>query len=230
MLDLLNRKIRQMHAALAALKKDDLSSFKPIVISDGRRTGAFVDFTNAADEIELRNLADQLIANIASIKDHLKVWCAKNGAPFHGDALINANFAVAVVHDLWNINKHAELDKPPRSGIRPELKNLRTNLVLSVAAAGSSVTVTVDPRTSQLVTMTSGEGKPQLGLVADIVDENGNEVGAFESICAQAAEAWEAALAAAGVPIGSPRSPYWPTCERLHAPHPLPPLRKGRGR
>ena len=55
--------------------------------------------------------------------------------PFHGNALITSNKAVALVHDLWNIDKHAELNSPPRSGHKPKLTELQTALTVSAGSA-----------------------------------------------------------------------------------------------
>ena len=84
MIDVLDRKIRQMHAALAGLATDDLSTIKP---QCGETDGSYytkVDFNQGADEIALANAVSLLITNIASMKDHLKVWCTRQGVAFHG--------------------------------------------------------------------------------------------------------------------------------------------------
>ena len=201
MIDVLDRKIRQMHAALAGLANHDFTTIKP---QFGEANGSYytrVDFNQDADEIALANAASLLITNIASMKDHLKVWCTKQGVAFHGDALINNNQAVALIHDLWNIDKHAELNKPPRSGHTPKLKGLR-NLVLSTGtAAGAGAFFSMDPRTGKITTGTLGGGSVQLALVAQIIDENGNVLGDFTSICMQAVEEWAKALSLAGVQL-----------------------------
>ena len=161
-----------------------------------------VDFNQDADEIALANAASLLITNIASMKDHLKVWCNRQGVAFHGDALINSNRAVALIHDLWTIDKHAELDRPPRSGHTPKLQGLRKNLAISTgAAAGDGAFFSMDPRTGKITTGTSGGGSVQLAIVAQIVDENGNVLGDFTTICAQAVNEWAKALSATGVQL-----------------------------
>lgn len=115
--DKLDLRIRQMHAALNAISSDELEGIRAeIGVVDGG-VYAELDFNKDSDEAELANQADLLIQNIASIKDHLKVWCKKYGANFGGDDLIDSNRAVALVHDLWNTSKHGELNRPPRSGI-----------------------------------------------------------------------------------------------------------------
>lgn len=202
MIDLLDKKIRKMHAALAGLATDNLSTIKP---QFGEENGDYytrVDFNQDADEIALANAATLLITNIASMKDHLKVWCTKQGVAFHGDALINNNRAVALIHDLWNIDKHAELDRPPRSGHTPKLQDLQTNLVISAGTeAGSGAFFSMDPRTGKITSGTSGGGTVQLALVAQVINENGNILGDFTNICTEAVDEWEKALFAAGVQL-----------------------------
>ena len=202
MIDVLDRKIRQMHAALEGLATDDLSIIKP---QSGEADGYYytkVDFNQDSDEIALANAASLLITNIASMKDHLKVWCNRQGVAFHGDALINSNQAVALIHDLWNIDKHAELNKPPRSGHTPKLQGLRKNLSLSTGtAAGDGAFFSMDPRTGKITTGTSGGGSVQLALAAQIVDANGIVLGDFTNICRQAVDEWAKALSLAGVQL-----------------------------
>ena len=202
MIDVLDRKIRQMHAALAGLATDDLSTIQP---QFGEVDGCYytkVDFNQDSDEIALANAASLLITNIASMKDHLKVWCNKQGVAFHGDALINSNQAVALIHDLWNIDKHAELNTPPRSGHTPKLKDIRKNLSISTGtAAGDGAFFSMDPRTGKITTGTAGGGSVQLALVAQIIDENGSVLGDFTNICTQAVDEWAKALSSAGVKL-----------------------------
>jgi hypothetical protein len=202
MIDTLDRKIRQMHAALAGLATDDLSAIQPQITSEDGYVYTKADFNRNSDPIALANAASLLIANIASIKDHLKLWCKKQNMPFQGDALINSNVAVALVHDLWNTDKHAELNTPPRSGHKPRLKDLKTVLSISAgAAAGGGAFFSMDPRTGKVTTGTSGGGTVQLALNAKIVDDVGNVLGDFTQTCAQAVEAWSDALSTAGVSL-----------------------------
>jgi hypothetical protein len=202
MLEVLNRKIRQMHAALEGLRSDDISSIQPKITMVDGCLYTEVDFNQHSDEIALANATSLLIANIASIKDHLKAWCRNQGEPFHGDKLIDSNKAVALIHDLWNIDKHAELKLPTRSGYKPRLKNIQTVLSISTGtAAGGGAFWSMDPITGKVTTGTSGGGKVQLTLSAQIIDEAGNVLGDFVQTCTDAADAWLSALAAAKVPL-----------------------------
>ena len=161
-----------------------------------------MNFNQNSDAVALANAASLVVANIASLKDHLKAWCRKQGVAFDGDKLINANFSVALVHDLWNVDKHAELNTPPRSGHIPKLVGLATALSISAGTeAGASAFYLMDPRTGKVTTGTSGGGKVELALVAQIVDDKDAILGDFTQVCAEAADAWSAALKTAGVPL-----------------------------
>jgi hypothetical protein len=198
-MDHLGLKIRQMHLALGSLESDP--SVKAIMISNSELDALILGF-NRSDPIALANRASLLVASIASIKDHLKVWCRDHGVAFRGEALINGNADVAIVHDLWNIDKHAELDREPRSGYKPRLEGLRTSLVMRTAAnPGARVMAHVDKTTGQLITQADHGGSASLRLVADVVDESGARLGDFADICARAVDGWRAELLAAGVQL-----------------------------
>ena len=201
MLDTLDRKIRQMHAVLDAIATEDLSGVKPQIVGGATYVLMKVDFNANSDPIELANSATLLIANIASLKDHLKAWCKMKGLPFNGDALINSNNAVALIHDLWNVDKHAELTSKPRSGSVPELRDIRQDLIVSAGTeAGSSAFYSMDPRTGKVTTGASGSGSIKVSLTAQVVDKGGNILGELSSLCTEAVAAWEKEFAAVGVP------------------------------
>jgi len=122
MLDLLDRKLRQMHAALANLGTNDLSAVQPQITYTDGFVYAKVDFNQKSDQIALLNAATLLVANIASLKDHLKAWCRRQRAPFHGETLINTNKSVALIHDLWNIDKHARTGSSPAVKLQTEAR------------------------------------------------------------------------------------------------------------
>lgn len=202
MLDLLDRKIRQMHEALGNLEESDLSSIKPEQATTPRGYYCKVDFSQGKTEAGLANITTLLITNIACMKDHLKAWCSKNSKAFEGDALINSDKNVALIHDLWNTDKHAELSSKPRSGHHPKIQGLNQVLSLSTGtSAGSSAVFTFDPRTGEMKTETQGGGSVKLTITAKVVDEHGALLGEFSDICEKATSAWEQALNRAGVTI-----------------------------
>jgi hypothetical protein len=202
MFDLMDRKIRQMHAALRALGSVDLSAITVEVTKIEGDTYTSVDFNRNSDPIKLANAAGQLVENIASIKDHLKYWCVDNHIKFTGEDLINSNRSVALIHDLWNVNKHARLNRPPRSGITPKLANIETALSISAGTEdGSAAIFSMDPLTGVMEHETSGDGSIQLVLCAEIVDDKGKLQGYFTQICSEAIDAWMTEMSKAGVPM-----------------------------
>ena len=197
----LDLKIRQLHEALDGLEAD-VSSVKAEHGATPERYYLHIDFSQEKSDAELANVASLLIANIASMKDHLKAWCRNSGKSFEGDTLIDSNKGVAIVHDLWNLDKHAELNSRPRSGHHPQVVDLKQRLVLSTGAgADSFAAVTIDPTTRQLIHATKGGGSAGLLITGRVIDEKGNDLGDFSEICEQATDAWEQALRSAGVAV-----------------------------
>jgi len=200
MKDVLERRIKQMHAAFDALKSADLSTVESNITKMDNQICTKVDFNEHSNPIALLNAAEQLTANIASIKDHLRAWCRKNGKTFNGETLINSKPPVAIIHDLWNVQKHSCLDKPSRSGFTPELRNLATALQISVGSEeGASAFWQLDPSTGKMTSGVSGSGSLSLTLTAQIFDEAGTYRGQFRQTCEEAAEAWMIELKNIGV-------------------------------
>jgi len=205
MLQILDRKIRQMHEALGSLEKKDLSTLE--VTRGLSENGYYVklDFSQNMSEQKLYNVFTLLIANIACMKDHLKVWCNSNGRSFNGEELINTNTDVAIIHDLWNIDKHLSLSNRPRSGFTPKIDNLKQALSLSTGTDdGSFAMFSMDPITGKFIQQSGNGGSVSLVISGDVLDENGTRIGDFLKICEKAVSAWERELVAAGINIPIP--------------------------
>ena len=193
-----------MHKALGDLKNEDLSQLKTEYSETEYGFYRKLDFNQGQPDVQLANTATLLIANIASIKDHLKAWCGENNKSFEGDKLIDSNIDVATIHDLWNIDKHASLNRPPRSGQTPKLINITQQLSVSTGAGGpSSASFSMYPRTGEMKVQTTGSGSVSLVIDAEIVNENNANIGKFADTCERATSAWEKALITAGVPVPS---------------------------
>ena len=146
------------------------------------------------------NVASQLLANIACLKDHLKVWCENNGKAFNGENLINSNMDVAIVHDLWNSDKHGRYDRPSRSKREPRLTGLTRAFRLTSGPSGGSATMIFSfggqPTVKQA---TKGDGDASITITGQVLEKNGTLIGRFEDICERAATAWETELRSSGV-------------------------------
>lgn len=203
----INRRLQQIEAAFASLRSDDLSSASVSVEQRTTHVVTTVDFSGATTEPELRNALELVIANIACLKDHLKEWCKARGETFSGknkfpgDELIDNNRSVALVHDLWNTQKHGYLEKP-RSGTRPRFENVKKVMSLSAGtSAGASAEWSFDPWSGERKVDTSGGGSAVIEVVADVFDESACRIGDLSTICRDAIEAWEGLLISKGVQL-----------------------------
>ncbi len=105
------RRLQQVYAALGATCSADLSKSKTTTTVSATSITIRLQFSDGRDTLELTNALESVISNIACIKDYFHQWCNANGVAKTGDALIDANRDVALVHDLWNTQKHGVLKK-----------------------------------------------------------------------------------------------------------------------
>ena len=190
----IEQKIEQMYKALEEMKITDRPSVTPEIKRTAGSFSVSFDFNKGADSSTAANRVSQLVANIACLKDHLKVWCKNNGKPFEGEALIDSNREVAIVHDLWNLDKHAELNRPSRSGLSPRFSNPRCTMELR-AEAGKPRPTVFTPVGGGMI-MSRGAS---LRIFADVVDKDGNALGSLEAICETARAAWESEFKKVGL-------------------------------
>jgi len=129
-MDKLKSRLERVHRAFEKTESTDFSEVKTSTSSNLHGNFFFsIDFSGEKTTEELENVIHTLIANIGSIKDHLKKWCKTNNKVFNGDNLINSNINVSIIHDLWNSDKHDE--NTNRSKKNPGLENLNQSLSLS---------------------------------------------------------------------------------------------------
>jgi hypothetical protein len=189
-------KIEQMYKALEEMKITDRPSVTPEIKRTAGSLSVSFDFSKGADSLTAANRVSQLIANIACLKDHLKVWCKNNSKPFEGEALLDSNREVAIVHDLWNLDKHAELNRPSRSGLSPRFSNPPRCTMELRAEAGKPQPESLIPVAGGGVIRSKGAS---LRIFADVVDKDGNALGSLEDICEKAVAAWEAEFKKVGL-------------------------------
>ena len=187
----IEQKLQQMYAALRGMELTHrLPTIKPQIKRVGNKDVRVFDLNQAADGATAANQVSLLLNNVACLKDHLKAWCNKNRKPFTGEDLINDNRDVAIIHDLWNLDKHAELKRRSRSGLSPRFQSPP---VAAIVPKGSSFVL--DFR------MVNGRLKSQanLRIAAIVVDEHGNSLGSLGDIVLRAVTAWEAEFVRTGV-------------------------------
>jgi hypothetical protein len=190
----IEQKLQQMYAALRGLElTDKLPTLKPQVKRIGNQDVRVFDLNQAADGAAAANQVSLLLNNVACLKDHLKAWCNKNSKPFTGEDLINNNRDVAIIHDLWNLDKHAELNRRSRSGLSPRFQSPP---VTAIVPKGSSFVLDFKMVGGRLESQ-----QANLRILAIVVDEHGNSLGGLEDIALRAVTAWEAELVRTGVTL-----------------------------
>src|SRR4051812_23226095 len=100
LLEQIDHRIRRMYAAMSEVRTSDLSAARVSSAVVGDRVETVLEFSGGRSQSQLENAVMQLVANIACLKDHLNAWCSSRGFAPPGDALINSNRDVALIHDL----------------------------------------------------------------------------------------------------------------------------------
>jgi hypothetical protein len=181
---------------------EKLASMKPTTTVSGDRSITSWDFTKIEKPATVANRVSLLVNNIACLKDHLHAWCNKNGKPRTGDHLIDSNRDVAIIHDLWNLDKHGELDRPSRSGLSPRFQQpAHTTLERKITNSEETLIVAISICNGGRVQPFEGTNAK---ITATVVDSDGNTLGDLDSICLRAVAAWEAEFVKAGLKIVPP--------------------------
>ena len=196
----IEQKLEQLYDALREMQvTEKLASFKPTTVVSGNRFSTAFDFTKIEKPATVANRVSLLVNNIACLKDHLNAWCRKSGKPETGDQLIKSNRDVAIIHDLWNLDKHSELNRPSRSGLSPRLlQPPHTALEFKIATTEETPLLVLSP---------FGDGKvlahefANARIIATVVDKDGNTLGDLEPICLRAVAAWQSEFVKAGLKI-----------------------------
>ena len=204
MANALERRLSQMLEAFGEIKNPDIEGVEDQrgYTPEGKRFVKW-DAGYGYSEEGLANAASLIIAKIASLKDHFKIWCRNNHRNFDGDTLINSDKDIAIVHDLWNADKHGELTHS-RSGHYPWLDTLSRHVEMTTGdQAGSSAGFTLDSVTGTPKAILSPGGSANIVITGKVLDKSGRTIGDFAQICQRAAASWEDHLRKAGVAIPS---------------------------
>jgi hypothetical protein len=199
----IEQKLAQLYAALSEMKiTEKLASIKPTTTVSGGRTITSWDFTKIESPATAANRVSLLLHNIACLKDHLNAWCSKNGKPRTGDQLIDSNRDVAIIHDLWNLDKHAGLNRPSRSRLSPRLQQpAHTTLERQIASTEETLILAVSLSNGGQLQPVEGTNAK---ITATVIDDAGNTLGGLDSISLRAVAAWEAEFVKAGLKIVPP--------------------------
>lgn len=193
-------RVRRIYAAIGETVEEDLSKFEPSVSETPTGRVILMDFSGGMSPDQMANVAHSSIANVASLRDHLKGWARRNSKdPAVVDRAVVGSFELKVLIDLWNADKHG----PPRdgglSGKTPKLTEIHRVMRLRAGPApNSGATVTFNPNASLRVV---GEASGAVVVDGLIVDGLGAAIGFLSEFTEAALKAWINVLGDLGVTI-----------------------------
>jgi hypothetical protein len=198
MIEKLNDKVTRLKSSAATLRKSNPDCIVRTFEQTDNEVFEAISFKGTNHQ--LLNDIHSLIANIASLKDYLNRWCTQNGVTFNGDSVINSSREAAIVHNLWNIEKHGVLDRSPRSGFTPRIGPISQELLNPNATKTDGIQIKANSYGGADFANLSGE-KLIARVRAKVLDDQNSEVGDIVNICELAISAWSAAFRSAGAPV-----------------------------
>lgn len=195
--DRLVTRVKQAISALAKSSSDDFTKLRIVQITTPNLNSIRIDPNEGIPREDLYNEISLILTSIGSMKDHFNALCKSKGTAPYGDDIINNNRDVALVHDLWNVDKHFELSRKPRSGIVPELRNVSRVMMFTSSGENAVAGMWFNPATGRMEVY----GDTQLVLSAMIFDETGVFVADFRATCEKAIDVWVGEFAKMGVSL-----------------------------
>ena len=197
-------RVQRMYAAVGAVEEADVSKFMAQEIDDGHRRGFYQDWSGGLSKEEMTNIAQSLIANMASLENHLKKWAHHNGKDeMKVEDAYKSSSALKVIKDLWNNDKHGyNSQRVGDSGLSPRVGEIYSTLRLTVGGSEkpSAVWVTMSPQGVPKKSE-SGSGTAKVVISGDIIDRDGNKIGNLHDTALEAVEVWENVLDGLGVKL-----------------------------
>jgi hypothetical protein len=153
-------------------------------------------------DTDIRQTLEELIYNIAHVKDPLKKRLREKGRDETiVEKFISQNEPLQIVIDLANAAKHGYPLRWCRSKHEPRLGEVGRVLQFATGLGGcSSAVFTYDAKSGGPMIVTTGAASANVVLTADVLDKAGRRLGELMEIANQAVQAWERFLADQGVP------------------------------
>jgi hypothetical protein len=188
-------RIDRLFDAVSLAVEQDLSKFKPVVVSNQHGHGVYQDYNGGATEAELSNKLHILIHNVASFHDHLKKWAPSAGVNRENvHSFLKASVDFCIVRDLWNNDKHGYPPKEDRDWSRkaPRLRDVHGALQAQTRPEkNSQVWMTIDAKGKPIY---GGDGTFEVVISGTVVDRDGNPIGTVDTILSRAVARCEEAI------------------------------------
>ncbi|WP_431300450.1 hypothetical protein [Tabrizicola sp. BL-A-41-H6] len=197
--DPLIKRAKQAVSALAQTTSNTLPAVQFFSGPNLRTEGMLFNPNEGAEPEELYNEISLILTAIASLKDHVDIFCKRSKIPKIGDGIIDSHREVALIHDLWNVDKHGSLNRPPRSGFTPMLRSVSRVVTLTASGENSVVSIFFNPISGMMET----QGEVQVLLSAQIVTEDGEFIADFRPTCEAALAIWLREIEWLGIDIST---------------------------
>jgi len=190
-----------MYRSLNKTAPQPIDRFRARVRRSNLGVAIHQDFRGGMSDDDIRQHLDDVISQVAHLKDHLKNWLKDRQRDRQlVERFIGRTHSLQIVVDLANVRKHGLLERyrskhQPRLGRVSRVLELRTG-----AVAGSRAGFTVDPRTGWGRVLGTDGGGGQVVFTGEVLDKNGDKVGEIMDILQSAAQAWRRFFSDQGIP------------------------------
>lgn len=204
----LRYRLSQMQRALGDTAPRDPQSVPPRVLQSEDAIAIHQDFTGGQSPEDIRGDIEQLIYQIAHLRDLLVNCAADHGhSNVDVDGFVRESRELSICMDLANLFKHGQYDKRRRwSGTERYLGDVDKALRITTGPRPQSIagfTVRNDeqgcPRHVPL-----GDGSGEVVYTGDVFDSSGQKIGEVMEIATKAIQAWEALMQSWGITTSPP--------------------------
>jgi hypothetical protein len=182
-------RLQQIYESIGESIDTDPDHFDAKTYRSDRGVFMMTDFGQGRTDAQLANKIESILHSTGCLRDHVKDWAKNRGRDVSNvdDAIKNSR-NMAIMMDLWNTVKHVELTRNPWSGMKPQLTDICSPFQIS-AGPGQAIFHQWDGATGKHTTNVATSGK--IIVDATVVDENGNNIGTFDTIANGALSDWE---------------------------------------
>lgn len=194
----LTQRILRIYTAIDDLDELNFENLEPWIIRTSEHNIIRQDFRGSLSGQQIANLAHSCIANIASLKDHLRSWAAHNGqSKEEVDDTLDNSLDLQIITDLWNREKHGHPRDAGLTGESPQLVGIKRVLRMTTGSnTGDSIALTLGPDGRPRV---MGSGSAVVVITGDVIDGNGTMIGDLRRIATDAMAAWEGLMKEFGI-------------------------------
>lgn len=194
-------RLHRIYASIHAVTELDMSKLPGRIIQTDKITHVEQDFSGDLSKHDLENAAQLMIANTASLKDHLKKWARQNDKNADVvDQRLTQSKEMKIVIDLWDKDKHGgDRRDGGYSKSSPSLFDIRREMVLSTQPkTGSWIAMTLGASGEPVI---HGDGTSTLVINAEIKDKNNQLLGYLHDVLKECLRIWESLIKQYGITL-----------------------------